>query len=301
MSEFIQKVPMFKGASLDFWNPTHINYFINRIKNKESFSIIRFNLDAWTLFITAFNNMGFKSWPKNNINNNFLKKLGVSTAKALEVRNKTNGMNYIITAENFEGILKMIVNPKPKNFHLSVSDRTYYYGSYPIPNGKPWVANLIKQMCPPGEIPFNSLVWKTWAMNGQIHKLFTDLKEYEIVLIGPHYLSKLPNIVKNNKIKHIKIHETNASINIEKQIKKLISLHEKLQNGDKKIIYICEGGAPVNWLIYRLHGKLKNAYMLDVGRSLDIYFYNDPIRKKTPHWQWGGWVEPNPPTWMNKI
>lgn len=303
MNKLIELVPLFQGSPLKVWNPLSIDYYLNKIHNNEYFSLVRFNLDAFMLIRGAYWSMGFKDWP-NNINYEVLKTLSEHMEKELNVRNEKRNMDYKITAKNFEGILNLMVNHKPENFYLAVSDRTYYYGKFPPPNGKMWVANLIKKIIPNNEHPFNSLNWKSWAVSGQIHKLFTQFPKDKIVVVGPPHFSTIDKKTGNDNITHLKIHPTKASFDSEMIYDKMQQIHESYLKDYDRVIYICEGGAPVNWIIYRLHGMLKNAFMIDIGRALDVYYADDQIRKNTPWWQWGGWLNEGgkpSPNWIKNL
>ena len=51
-------------------------------------------------------------------------------------------------------------------------------------------------------------------------------------------------------------------------------------------------------LITELHGKLKNANLMDIGRAFDIYYFNDPVRRQTPGWMWGQWLTRSNTQWI---
>ena len=48
-------------------------------------------------------------------------------------------------------------------------------------------------------------------------------------------------------------------------------------------IYLLVAGAMASWYIFKLHGVLKDAFLIDVGRAIDLYYYE---LAEQFHWHW---------------
>jgi hypothetical protein len=299
----ISKIPIYNGSDFYVWFPT-IEFFINKIKNNDPFSLIRFNVDFWMLIDIALKDIKMK-WSRD-LTEDSLKALADQIKVVFQRKQNNNKSGYTISSDVFFNVLKYLIKDKPKNFYLSVSDRTYHYGHMP-PGKTQWsehIPQLIRKILPPNEVPFTSLVWKTWAKTGQLNKLFTELPNEHFVVVGPEYHKVIGEKVGLSNFTHVQVNTTNASAYIDKTIEQVKALHRELRKKHDKVIYICSGGAPVIWLICYLHNKLDGAFFIDIGRALDVYVSDEKIIRSTPKWMWGGWLKDTkgfPPRWIRDL
>ncbi len=52
------------------------------------------------------------------------------------------------------------------------------------------------------------------------------------------------------------------------------------------------------WLITELHGTLKNANLIDIGRAFDVYYFYDPVMRNSPAWMFGQWLTRRNTAWV---
>jgi len=302
-SNNIQKVPIAKGSGLMVYNPS-IEYFIEKIAGRKYFSFVRFQVEFWCTARIALQFMGYRGWAYPNsidITPEFIKTWSQNMIRAWEEK-QSYKRPWVFKSEIFEEQLNMIVNPKPNNFKLAVSDRAWFFGKFPPPPGNwPWSPRMVKKMIPSGEIPFNAICWRRWGYFGEIQKFFNTFKDKRIVIVGPYYFDNFGEKLGLKNYTHIKISHTNASEYVYDYLEEIKKFHNSISPSDD-VIYFFSGGSPGIWLIQQLHNKLHNAFMIDIGRAFDVYYFYDTIRKGDAAWKWGCWLERNPPKWIkNKL
>lgn len=298
-TKFIHKGPICKGSGLMVYN-TDINYFIDLIDKKKYFSFVRLQIEWWCTARIALQFMGYKGWmfPNNiDFSPKFLKKWGRKMVKAWDEK-QCYKRPWVFEAYIFESILNMVISEKDDNFYLSVSDRAWYFGKLPPKKGAwPWSNKMIKSMIPAGEIPFNSICWRRWGHSGEIHKFFNKFKNKRIAIVGPYYFKNFGEKLGLKKYTHIEIDHIRACHYVENYLEQIKRYHNEV-NSNEDVIYFFSGGSPGIWLIQQLHSKLSNAFLIDIGRALDVYYFYDKIRIGDARWKWGSWLERNPPIWV---
>ena len=306
MTSLPPKVPLYRGSKLQVYNPS-LDYFIDRIKDRQHFSMIRFQIEYWRQVRIALQYLGHKGWQYPSSlqkDNDFLTKVGPAMLDAW-VKEQSYGRPWKFTAEMFAEHIKCIVSQKPDNFYLAVSDRAWYFDGWPPPphpEWSHWADGVIKGMIPNDETPWNSLMWRRWGHSGAIQKFFSELKDKTFCFVAPYYYKNFGEKLKLPNFHFIEIDYLEASLHLEKTKNQIIDKHAELRKSNEDVIYIVVGGSPGSWLVINLHGKLDNAFMIEIGRGLDPYYaYDSFLTEKNIKMQfWGNWLKRFPPTWVKK-
>lgn len=290
----VTKMPLHEGTDYEILYP-EFKFFIDKIENREHFSYVRFQLDAWShLFKMVYLKLKNPTKPTD-------KELDVACKSVVEfwqrgVKSKTR--MYHMQSGVVASTYKLLLSKKPDNFYLAVSDRTYWEGKLPPPKDpiRVWPVRLMRELLP--EAPMYATCWRTWAQSGLIHKLFED-KERPIILVGPDYFANFGEKLGLKNFQFIQIHRNQAVFKVGKTIDQVTQARNRISK-DKDVLILFCGGIAGCYVISALHGKLPNVFMLELGRNLNVYYHYDKIRKKTPKWMWGGWMDSHPPTWLQK-
>jgi hypothetical protein len=198
-----------------------------------------------------------------------------------------------------ERILEMSISKKPSRFFLGVTDRCNVNNrTFPLPPRGRRVTHIIKGMLPNGEVPIHALPLRIWAVNGEINDFLNQIRHKNIVIVGPKHFENFGYKLKLENYTHIEIHSTKAIQRVKKIKKRIEEMHEGLLSGHKDVTYFFIGGSAAMWLVTELHGKLENANLIDVGRAFDPYYFYDPVRKKSPRWMFGFWLNRGNTAWV---
>jgi len=297
------KTPLFEGASLEIYRPD-IDYFIDKIKNCEYISQIRFQIEYWNMIRSAMRIMGYpgKEMPKVKVDNKFLDKLSHSMMRAFENDYHVGrGRPWKFSQEVFRGHLSAITSPKPEGFILAVADRGVYYDDGVPETGHAWQSDLIKTLIPNGEVPFLSTVWRKWSQSGEIQKFIDVIKDKAVVVVGPYYYKDLAEKIGLTNHRYIEIHYKEACLHVKKTKQRMIVAYNEMLRENDDVVFLMSGGSAGAWLAYELHTRFEKAHILELGRAMDVFFcYDYDIRSKVPNWVFGQWMKNNPPLWLKE-
>jgi hypothetical protein len=344
--------------------PRNIDFYIDKIENGESFSLVRRQSEWWWViraglrgflrekypnlhydhgkltsdapagsfemgpfeFRRGIRGLGpapdaFHSSLKAFLRNEFLeKRIHISqefydgiARHAIEAwdRSISRGRDWKFNKDITSDLIRMVCEPKPEGFIFAVHQAAHMKDHHLFPDcvgsrwgevSQSWWSILIGSLLPAGEKPHMSTVWREWARTGSIDKLFKKFgkdDQYKIVVVGPPYFESFGKRANLQHFDHIPISHTKAAFHVGEYYNQIITKHTKYLTNHDKVIYFFNGGDAVVWLMWKLHGKLDNAYAIEAGRALDVYYFYD---KKTynsfPQWQWGTWLKESPPTWL---
>jgi len=288
-----------------------IDYFINEIKEKRFFSVVRLQIEWWRTARVGLERMARKCLQEKyrhpeghwleilieRMAGNEEEKAGFldewSDEFLMAWQSKVSSSRGW-TFEKFviRGILSMICSDRPSNFHFSISDRANYCGEYPQPCGwnSEWVEQVVATASSSVEDLWLATVWRRYSLLGHMTRLFDELSDSKFVVIGPYFFHNFGKKLGLQDYTHTQIHHLHASRHIRDTFELVQSEHESHLKNHDRVIYLLSGGSPAIWLVNELHGTLENAVMIDVGRALDYFYRNDPLMKRVPKWMRGSWM-----------
>lgn len=187
----LPRVPLHQNSTLQVYDPK-IDFFVNKIKNKEYFSMVRFQTEFWMLIFWSMDaalnynasNMTSANFKLKNIkfSENDLKTIGEEMVNQWCRYVKSSG-DFKFTPFVFTDLVKMVVNKKPANFYLAVNDNPWYrdYGISKKLKWSVWMSKLIKLLIPKTETPINAITLVRAVEKGQMHKLINIIKNMPVL------------------------------------------------------------------------------------------------------------------------
>jgi len=288
-------------------NKLNIDYpdlqvIINRINKHKKFSFVKISVEFWMLMSKALRRMKADTTVLNKKHlqsDAFLQRL--AKTMVIEWSYQSKGRPWKVSSESFYRIVKMIASTKPKDFVFGVTDMghpTEYPVKEPFLQNRQNVAFFLNKVLDDDLIVYSAAGWKQWSFTGEIHKFFMSINHNRIAVVGPSHLENFGSKINAAKFDYIEIPSKDACLHVE-DISKTILEHNK--NTTEYTVYLVQGGAAAMDFMDMIHNQMTNCCVIDIGRSLDTYYYYDPIKKQLPNWYWGTWLSYDPPTWLKNI
>ena len=253
----------------------NLDFFLEKIKNLEYFSMIRFADWWWEGLLRAFNKIdpSFDIMKDNiNLNNSLIKKIGQHFVDV--GKNHPYNASLPIMIEN----VRITIGECPSNLFFTVKadelKRRY----------------LVKKLTLNDEFLY-AHSWRNFATTGEIHRLFEENSNYHFIMIGPFFYKNFGKKLSLNKFSFVEIDERNGCANVDATISKIINMRQAIKN--QKVICLFSAGGMSPYIITKLHKLLNNTFLIDVGRALDAYYCHDNVLINGPDWRWSGaWFGP---------
>jgi hypothetical protein len=305
----LRSFPLFGGANIEVLEPS-LKYFITKIKNGESFTVVRQQSEWWDVVYGGIALL-LQQNPQAAIdfrNPEFLDNLVHAMRDNYPKIGGSRGWPPH-TFKVWRESIQIITQEKPPNFYFSVSQAAshnhdiqhindvpravdytqppHYLMGRPSPSE---VSTLISAMFPPDEKLWRSTVWRKWGASGEIHTFFETFKDLPVVVVGRDVYKNFGDKLGLPKFHFLPIHPTCASENIDQTTQEMKNLHESLlSSGENRVIYIMLGGDTTRCMQWRLHDQLDGeVFMIDAGRGLDPYYREDGVfTDQSP--MWGHW------------
>ncbi len=224
------------------------SFFLDKIKRKEFFSYSRFN-DGELLCAIKQTSIGRNlKVEKNCDNHSYFPQMGKELLETLKFGNeKSFFIQYLDRWSR---------NKEFNQYTDFLYDNEYLVGTYQY-------SDFLQIMLRNNTEQFKSFI--------------EEIKKYNIVVVGPKYLSKV-NFLGNYK--HIEIPQTNC------YLEKNFIIDKLNKNIGENNIVLFAASMTTNVLIYELfksHGN--NNFLIDIGSLFDIFFYNKNInvKQRTPN------------------
>lgn len=120
---------------------------------------------------------------------------------------------------------------------------------------------------------YNGYVWKNSFINGTIVKFLREIQDKHVVVIGMHHLRYINKYLHFTKFKFYPI-EMPLEHRRNKMVNDWITFHQQF-NGEE-VVYLTQLSVIGTWIISKIDDRLKNAYIFDMGRSLDFWIEDRP-------------------------
>jgi hypothetical protein len=146
----------------------------------------------------------------------------------------------------------------------------------------------------PEQILFDALLWKRWAISGDIGKLAEVVKSHPLILVGPEKFADLGEKWGLSDFTHIRIPPENSQrLRREILAAAAAAVEARLAPAGKPrpvVLFQC-GGSLAYWFIRRLWKRHPGVFYLDIGQALDVWYwtrapwlriYEDAIRAANP-------------------
>ncbi|MEZ4886664.1 MAG: hypothetical protein R3E32_18190 [Chitinophagales bacterium] len=283
----MKKIPLSKKSTIKVYNPS-IEFFLARIEAKAYFSYAKQLHGFWDVLLAVM--IAYPDLRKIRKDDAYFQKFSTAMSEVLITLSSiqmAHGMYF--------DVLKLLskMDEMPDNFFYGVSDLDFYPQDSPPHSIDSYIPNfntfkllsinnplrcrmmrcgdrqlIIQHFLPESYIPFNGIIWRRYGYNGLLEPFFEKVKDnHHITIVGPHYYHNFGELLDIERFHHIAIDQFRASEKREELLQTIVQHQKTLQNEDA--IYFFVASSLSLWLISRLHNKLPNSYLIDVGQALD--------------------------------
>jgi hypothetical protein len=297
MKSIHSKIPAYKNSKTLVYNPT-LKYFMDKIDNNEYFTFIRWHHGLFDILYPFAD----KIINCRKADDRFMSEL----AKSIVTLGVKNNKNWYYNDKKFIEILKenlkILYSTIPSNL---------YIGIYPVfidskgehkinkftneernTSMEKYFDKIINKFSQNKNF-YHSTIWAKWVFEGDFLKFLDKYNNYPIVLIGAPYFKDFGEVMGLKNFYHISIPFKKAYKKIDNIIETTYKQHVDLLKNNKKVIYIGAGSFVTRYIFCKLLSstgkdpfiynknkkyKLNNAFMIDIGRALNLYYYW-PVKK----------------------
>ncbi len=132
------------------------------------------------------------------------------------------------------------------------------------------VVRLIAESLPPGYVPCDGTVWKDTSITGEILELYGAMQALPVLVIGPAHLAGLGDRLGFDRFAHVATHFDRERARRKRTLGRALKALFRFGEGPCIVLVQCGSVAP--FFVERLHDRLPSAFVLDMGRSLDVWF-----------------------------
>lgn len=267
----INNVVVKKINNFDVYHPK-IEFILDHINKNRYFTFSKISVEWWQMFCHSLINLNI-----SDINDNNIHTISDEMINIWNTKQKATRHDWEAKAKILEDVIKFITNKCPKNFIIGITDRTpgKKYTIKPVyPDQKRGrqkiIMQTIKKVIPKENILLDAMCWKYWAIKGDFKRIIdiANKRDFHVILVGPSTLNNFGNVCKIKNYSYMQIHDTKAALYVEDYKKRIIDLDSYIK---KRKIYLLQGGSSTMWLCVKLHNKLKNSFIFDVGKGLNLY------------------------------
>jgi hypothetical protein len=115
-------------------------------------------------------------------------------------------------------------------------------------------------------------VWKQAILDGTFRQVVEILRGMSVILVGPAHLSALEGHFGLREFRHIVIPLSGAPRERRALLRRCTAVLREAWRGRRPTAVLYQAGALAYWLIYRLFSVAPDAFHLDLGRCLDVWF-----------------------------
>jgi hypothetical protein len=149
-----------------------------------------------------------------------------------------------------------------------------------------------------GERPLDDRLFARATLDGTIRALYAALRPYHVVAVGPGRLIELAERLPFASFTLKAVDPLDPAGRRHTILEDLVGGHRRFCG--EPTAYLFHAGAVAPWWVLRLHGRLRNAALLDLGPALDACVQE---RVLMPAWGWIHWqavarhlgLDPGPP------
>ena len=296
----MRSILLYSGFDYKVFVP-EIDFFVKKIQNGQYFSIIKYSIEYWMMVAKAFNNLGISPRQMSSYflePNNNIGKIAQEMCKIWELKQRAN-RPWKSDVNVVHKTLMGLKQTYPDNLMFGLSLFNLYI---PINHDKAGVRDVvINLMSATKKEAYWTYCWREWAYNGKINTLITaanSVPNLKIVIVGSHYFKNFGQKLGLHNFDHIEIHPHNAALYVKDTKKEILNRHSKYIKENNNVLYLLVGGSIAMCLILELHNLLSSAFMIDIGRALDVYYYYDCNSEKYAH---KGWLLTCEPKWVKTV
>lgn len=117
----------------------------------------------------------------------------------------------------------------------------------------------------------DALVFKDGIVDGGFLRVLDALRALPSVLVGPPHLARFARLAGLPRMEHLEIHPTEAIRSREKLAAACLKAVRRRPRGGPFVVMF-QAGSLSWWLMRRVFAEAPDVFLLDVGRTLDVWF-----------------------------
>lgn len=199
--------------------------------------------------------------------------LDLESSLEAEIRDKKTGTPCLISTGFVKELFELIANIPSLSGDFRFAASPYAWPACRRIFGVPWsglreVENIIHQYIPPHISLEDGLFWKTAILDGSMVDFFALLRTKRVVVVGPRWLKNFGLFGGFDDFTFIEIDEKKARCERDDILRRITEYAK--ETTDKSTVYLLQGGPVATWLVLKLHGKLQNSTLIDMGLALNL-------------------------------
>lgn len=145
--------------------------------------------------------------------------------------------------------------------------------------GDATVLEAIERVLPAGYVAHDALLWQRGTIDGRIRSLYEALRPLHVVAVGPEWLIELGGRLRFPRFS-LKATDVDGGIAAREQLATRVE-NDHTRFCGEPVAYLVHAGLLSPWLVMRLHQRIRNAFLIDMGSALDVC---DPRRAQQAPW-----------------
>lgn len=128
----------------------------------------------------------------------------------------------------------------------------------------------------PSKILYDAMLWQRWALSGDLPRLAEAARAHPVVMVGPEKFHSLGTKWRLPRFRHVAIAPKLSQLIRHRVLDaaKVAILSAAAEARDVKPIVFFQCGSLAYWLIRRLRVQYPDVFYLDLGQSLDLWYWN---------------------------
>lgn len=121
---------------------------------------------------------------------------------------------------------------------------------------------------------YHGLMWKKYCLSGAVKKFIYELRKENVIFVGLPHIANVPIVwgIENYEL---------IIVNLIDATEKRHEILDILKTKENSVIIFQCGEMLSFWFINNLHGLKKNNFLIDMGRSLDLFCNMDNVGQDT--------------------
>src|SRR5262249_34931609 len=128
----------------------------------------------------------------------------------------------------------------------------------------------------PSDTLYDAMMWKRWALSGDLVKLPQALANHPVVLVGPPQFRSLGAKWNISDFRHVEIPIDFSHLIRGKMLASLDGVlreAHKNRNGKSPVVLFQCSGELSYWLMRRLRPRYAGVFYIDLGQALDLWHW----------------------------
>ena len=126
----------------------------------------------------------------------------------------------------------------------------------------------IESTLPRGYVAHDGQLWKRATISGEIRAFYEALRPLQVIALGPDWLIELGGRLRLPRFSLKAIDVRKDASRRHELLDDLREAHARL-HGEPTALLL-QAGALAPWLVLKLHRQLRNTFVVDMGRALDV-------------------------------